>query len=227
MKAVVLLSGGIDSTTCLAMAVTEYGAKHVAALCTDYGQKHDKEIQAAEDVANYYGVPLTVLNLKSVFACCSNPLLKGGADIKHESYASQLEKLGGEGTVDTYVPFRNGLLLSCAASVALSMGASSIYYGAHADDAAGRAYPDCTESFVNYMSNAISSGTANGIMLVAPLIRMNKSAIVTIGLALGAPYHLTWSCYEGKDNPCGRCGTCIDRAVAFKDNGIVDPARRM
>lgn len=222
MQAVVLLSGGIDSTTCLAMAVNEFGADNVKALCLSYGQKHDKELQSAMKVAKYYDVQLVVEEINPFqFSDC--PLLKGRGDIKHESYAEQLATLGGEGTVDTYVPFRNGILLSIAAAYAYSIGADYVYYGAHADDAAGRAYPDCTPEFVDSMNNAIFWGTGKKVKIVAPLLMLNKAEVVKLGLKLHAPYELTWSCYEGGEEPCRKCGTCIDRIKAFEVNGVVDP----
>lgn len=224
-KAVVLLSGGIDSTTCLAIAVNNYGADNVLALTAYYGQKHSRELRAAQDVAKHYGVAHFEVNLSEAFRFSDCPLLaNSGKAIKHESYADQLRDLGGEGTVDTYVPFRNGLFLAYATSVAASVSAEAIYYGAHADDAAGRAYPDCTEDFYSAMNSAIFEGTGRRCTLFAPLIDLNKSQVVKIGLDLNAPYHLTWSCYEGKEKPCGECGTCIDRAKAFELNGVKDPA---
>ena len=150
-----------------------------------------------------------------------NPLLKGGKDIIHESYAEQLRKQPG--TVDTYVPFRNGLLLSYATAIAYSVDANIVVYGAHADDAAGRAYPDCTPEFYMGMHNAIRYGTAGKVSLFAPLINMNKAAVVGAGLVLNAPYELTWSCYEGEQESCGTCGTCIDRQAAFGINDVEDP----
>ena len=112
MKCIVLLSGGVDSTTCLAMAVERYGAGEVLALTAYYGQKHAKEIQAARQVAAHYGVAHKETNLSQAFALSDSSLLQGsGKEIRHESYAEQLKELGGEGTVDTYVPFRNGLFL--------------------------------------------------------------------------------------------------------------------
>ena len=222
MKAVVLLSGGIDSTTCVAMAVNDYGAENVKALCLSYGQKHKKELESARKVAKYYGVQLVEEEVNCFqFSDCS--LLVGREDIKHESYAEQLAELGGEGTVATYVPFRNGILLSIAAAYAYSIGADLVYYGAHADDAAGRAYPDCTPEFVDSMNNAIFWGTGKKVKIVAPLLMLNKAEVVKLGLKLHAPYELTWSCYEGGEKPCGKCGTCIDRMNAFKANGVVDP----
>ena len=221
-KAVVLLSGGIDSSTCLAMAVKKHGADGVLALTLLYGQKHFKEINSALAMAGYYGVEHLVKELNGVFDLATdNPLLVGGTAIRHESYAEQLSKKTG--TVDTYVPFRNGLLLSYATAIAYSIGAEVIYYGAHADDAAGRAYPDCTPEFYGSMNRAIMYGTADKVHLVAPLIHWNKAAIVEHGLSLSVPYDLSWSCYEGGLLACGSCGTCIDRQAAFRANGVVDP----
>lgn len=224
-KAVVLLSGGIDSTTCLALAVREYGVENVYALNIHYGQKHARELQSAQNVADHYGVSYVVMDLAGIMKFSDSPLLKGSSrQIKHQSYAEQLEALGGSGTVDTYVPFRNGLMLSAAAAYALSVGAEIIYYGAHKDDAAGRAYPDCTEDFASYMDQAIFEGSGQKVHLEAPLINLNKASVVAVGLANKAPYELTWSCYEGGEEPCGTCGTCIDRAAAFASNGVADPA---
>ena len=225
MKCMVLLSGGVDSTTCLAMAVERYGAGEVMALTAYYGQKHAKEIQAARQVAAHYGVVHKETNLSQAFALSDSSLLQGrGRKIRHESYAEQLKELGGEGTVDTYVPFRNGLFLSYAAAIAVSVGAEVIYYGAHADDAAGRAYPDCTPEFEQAMATAIYEGSGRTCRLEAPLLSWNKAGVVKEGLRLGAPYELTWSCYEGGDKPCCVCATCIDRAKAFAANGAADPA---
>lgn len=224
-KAVVLLSGGVDSTTCLAVAVKKYGAEKVLALSAFYGQRHKREIESAKKVAAFYGVDHKETDLSLAFSMSDCPLLaKSKHDIKHESYAEQLKELGGEGTVDTYVPFRNGLLLSYAAAVAVSVGAETIYYGAHADDAAGRAYPDCTPEFAEYMNKAIFEGSGRTTHLEAPLINLNKAGVVKLGLELNAPYQFTWSCYEGGEKPCGTCGTCIDRAAAFAANGVKDPA---
>lgn len=223
-KAVVLLSGGIDSTTCLALAVETYGAENVLALSLYYGQKHQRELDAADDVAAYYGVMHVTRDLSKVFKFSDCTLLEGRRAIKHQSYAEQLAALGGEGTVDTYVPFRNGLFLAYAAAIAVSLHAEIVYYGAHADDAAGRAYPDCTPEFADAMGQAIFEGSGRKCSLRAPLLGMNKAQVVKMGLQLHAPYHLTWSCYEGGEHPCGKCGTCIDRAKAFEANGVSDPA---
>lgn len=224
MRALVLFSGGIDSTTCLAMAVKKYGSENVTALSVTYGQKHKKELASAENIAKYYNVELIKLDLAKIFSFSSCSLLEGSdEEIPLESYAEQLEKSSGE-PVSTYVPFRNGLFLSSAASIALSKDCSVIYYGAHSDDAAGNAYPDCSSEFNDAMNRAIYLGSGNSLTVEAPFVNLTKADVVKKGLELGVPYELTWSCYLGGDKPCGKCGTCIDRQKAFELNGVSDPA---
>ncbi len=225
MNALVLSSGGVDSTTALALAIQTYGKEHVIALSVSYGQKHDKELQAAKAVAQYYGVEQLFLDLGLIFQYSNCSLLQQSTEeIPEESYAQQIQKTGGMVPVSTYVPFRNGLFLSAAASIALSKNCSVIYYGAHADDAAGAAYPDCSPVFNDAMNQAIYEGSGRQLHIEAPFVGKTKADIVAMGLALHVPYHLTWSCYEGGEKPCGKCGTCIDRAAAFAVNGVQDPA---
>ena len=224
MEALVLFSGGVDSTTCLGIAVKKYGSENVLALSVSYGQKHTKEIDSARAVAKHYGVELYELDLSEMFRFSDCSLLKGSSEeIPHESYEEQLKETNGS-PVSTYVPFRNGLFISSAAAIAISRGCSVIYYGAHSDDAAGNAYPDCSETFNNAMAEAVWVGSGNQVRIEAPFVTKTKADVVKIGLELGVPYELTWSCYEGGDVPCGKCGTCIDRAKAFAENGVSDPA---
>lgn len=224
MKALVLFSGGVDSTTCLAMAVDRYGKSNVVALSVYYGQRHKKEIEAAEKIVAHYGVEWKQLDLSTIFKGSGCSLLEGSPeDIPEESYDEQLKKTGGS-PVSTYVPFRNGLFLSAAASIAISEGCEVIYYGIHRDDAAGNAYPDCSEDFNKAIGLAIFYGSGNSVQVDAPFVDKDKAEIVNTGLKLGVPYQLTWSCYEGKDKPCGVCGTCRDRAAAFAANNVKDPA---
>lgn len=224
MKALVLFSGGLDSSTCLALAIEKYGKENVIALSISYGQKHSKEINAAKAVAEYYGTELVSLDLAPIFEGSDCALLEGSdRAIPKGDYANQLVSSDGK-PVSTYVPFRNGLFLSCGASVALSRGCDVIYYGVHSDDAAGNAYPDCSSDFNDHMSKAISIGSAQQLKVVAPFVGCTKAEVVAQGLRLGVPYELTWSCYEGNEKPCGCCGTCIDRAKAFAANGVKDPA---
>lgn len=231
MKALVLSSGGVDSTTCIAIAVEKYGKENVITASLYYGQKHDKELQCAKAVADYYGLKHIEEDISSVMkyagGVCS--LVKGGKDIQHKSYAEQ-KKANAEGRVETYVPFRNGLLLSIATAYADSLFPDeqvAVIYGAHSDDAAGNAYADCSQEFVDAMNNAINIGTYRKIRVESPLLNMNKAQVVKQGLQLNAPYELTWSCYEGGEKQCGKCGTCIDRRKAFEANGVKDPVGYM
>lgn len=226
-KAVVLSSGGVDSTTCISIAIDELGIENVSTVSVFYGQKHSKELECAKKIAEYYGVKHYELDLSAIFKYSNCPLLSQSTEeIVHESYAEQIAK-NGEGMVRTYVPFRNGLMLSAVASLAVSIYPDDmvdIYLGVHADDSAGRAYADCSKEFTEAIGKAISIGTYDKVKLKAPLVNLNKVGVVKIGLEIGTPYELTWSCYEGTEKPCGECGTCIDRNNAFKVNGITDPA---
>ena len=223
-KALGLFSGSVDSTTCLGLAIDRYGKENVIALSVSYGQKHEKEIEASRKIAEYYGVEHLYLDLGEIFQYSNCSLLSHSTDeIPEEAYAEQLSKTDGK-PVSTYVPFRNGLFLSSAASIALSKECSVIYYGAHSDDAAGSAYPDCSDAFNNAMKDAIYLGSGKQVTIEAPFVNWTKADVVKTGLQLKVPYELTWSCYEGGEKPCGKCGTCIDRAAAFEKNGVKDPA---
>lgn len=223
MKVLVLSSGGVDSSTCLGLAVKEYGSENVVALSIYYGQKHDKEVRAADAVAEYYNVEHIKLDLSKMFEYSDCSLLAhSDKEIPKESYGEQIKKTDGK-PVSTYVPFRNGLFIASAASIALSKGCSKILYGAHADDSAGNAYPDCSKAFNDAMNTAVYEGSGKLLTVEAPFVGMNKAGVVKKGLEIGVPYELTWSCYEGGDKPCGKCGTCIDREKAFEANGVRDP----
>lgn len=227
MKALVLNSGGVDSTTCVGIAVNKYGKENVVTASLYYGQKHDKELECARKVAEYYDVRHIEEDISNVMKYAKDvcTLMKGGEAIEHASYAEQIAE-HGEGRVATYVPFRNGLLLAIATAYADSIFPGEeveIYYGAHADDAAGQAYADCSPEFADAMNQAINIGTYGKITVARPLINMNKATVVKTGLELGVPYDLTWSCYEGGEKQCGTCGTCIDRKAAFEANGVEDP----
>ena len=227
-KVLVLHSGGLDSTVLLHRAVALHGSENVVALGISYGQKHDKELEYAHWQREKLGVTSYDVDLSEVFTFNPNvsALLRDSTkELKHVSYADQLKELCGNGTVSAYVPYRNGLFLSYAASVALQLGCVTIYYGAHKDDAAGAAYPDCTPQFIAAQAQAIVDGTGGSVRMVAPFAKVNKAQIVAIGLEVGMShedFEHTWSCYEGKDIPCGTCGTCRDRKAAFEANGIMD-----
>ena len=226
MKAVVLLSGGLDSTTCLAMAIDKLGVENVSAVSIFYGQRHAAELDAARAVAKFYNVAHYELDAAEIFRRSNSALLDTStAALDTGSYAAQIEK-NQSPRIATYVPFRNGLMISMAASFADGLYDDDVelYVGVHSDDAAGNAYADCSAQFIAAMSAAVRIGTYEKIHVVAPFLCQKKSDVVKVGLELGAPYHLTRSCYERGDKPCGKCATCIDRARAFELNGVTDPA---
>lgn len=224
MKALVLNSGGIDSTTCVSIAIDKLGKENVSTVSVYYGQKHKKELFCARKIAAHYGIPHYTLDLREVMKYSNCSLLEGSTqEIKNESYKKQIQE---DGVVNTYVPFRNGLMLSSVAALAMSLYPDEeveIYLGIHADDAAGNAYADCSYEFAEAMHNAIKIGTYGKISTVAPLVHKNKAEVVRIGLLLRAPYSLTTSCYRGGEKACGKCATCIDRLKAFELNEVEDP----
>ena len=222
-KALVLCSGGLDSSVLLAQTVERYGQDKVQALSIAYGQKHIREIESARKVCRHYQVPLTEIDLTPIFAQSNCSLLSHSSQsVPHESYAQQLDR-GENGLVNTYVPYRNGLFISTAASIALSQACQVLLYGAHHDDWAGDAYPDCSPQFVESLARSIELGSGGILRLDAPFVMWNKAQIVAEGLRLKVPFELTWSCYEGGQKPCGQCGTCIDRQRAFEANNMKDP----
>lgn len=230
MKALVLSSGGVDSTTALAMAIKSYGKENVTALCVTYGQKHSKEMLCSAKIADYYGVDFRIMDLSEIYKDnTSCTLLNGNADMEHKSYVEQQEN-SETGIVNTYVPFRNGLMIAAAAAKAMGIYPDEeieLYLGAHKDDAAGNAYPDCSKKFTDFMYEAVYAGTGGYVKPLAPFVNMTKAEIVQLGLELKVPYEFTWSCYEGNEKQCGTCGTCIDRKEAFRANGVEDPVGYM
>ena len=223
MKAIVLFSGGLDSTTCLALAIKRYGKENVLALTLYYGQRHKREIEASNKIVNYYQVEHKVLDLASIFkdSKCSLLAKNENEEIPLTSYNEQLKN---EQIVSTYVPYRNGLFLSVAASIAVSLNASFIYYGAHKDDFAIAAYPDTSKEFNRAINRAIYLGSGKQVKVVAPFINKDKAGVVKAGLKLKVPYQDTYSCYLGHEKACGKCATCRDRQLAFYLNNTIDPA---
>jgi len=219
-KAVVLMSGGLDSTVCAKIAVDKCGSKNVIGLSIAYGQNHDKEIISAMQVAGrlqlreHYRETIPLVS----FIKRDLPSLMLSAEEIPDCKYSDLP----DGTSPMYVPFRNGILLSYAAAFAYDQGAEAIYFGAHTEDAERYAYPDCTAHFIGSMNNAIYEGTGHKIMLVAPLAHMTKKDIVAKGIEIDAPMELTWSCYKGGEKACGTCPTCQSRIDAFKANMSID-----
>ena len=226
-KAVVLISGGLDSTVLLAKAVKELGSTNVIALSIFYGQRHKKELECAKYQVEKYGVKWIQLDLSPIFANAKSSLMgNSNKELPKGSYQEQLEE---NKIVDTYIPYRNGLFLSVATSIAYSERADSVWYGAHLDDAkeGAVAYPDCSKEFVDLQNKTIWEGTGYSIRLEAPYVtnQMQKSDIVKLGHKLDVDFEHTWSCYDKKETHCGVCGTCIDRINAFKKAKIKDPTK--
>lgn len=225
LKAIILSSGGLDSTTCLAIAVDKLGKENVSTVSIFYGQRHARELSCARAVAEFYGVNHYEFDAAEILKDSNSALLNSSTKtLEHSTYSEQINK---NSRVATYVPFRNGLMLSMAASFAGSLYEDSdveIYIGVHQDDTAGNAYPDCRADFIKAIGDAVEIGTYGKIKIVAPFLGKTKADVVKIGTSLAVPYEITWSCYERGDIPCGRCATCLDRAKAFAANGIADPA---
>lgn len=225
LRAVVLSSGGLDSTTCLAIAVDKLGKENVSTISIFYGQRHARELSCARMIAEYYGVNHYEFDAAAIMKDSNSALLNSSTkNLDHSTYGEQIKK---NSRVETYVPFRNGLMLSMAASFADSLYNDSevqLYIGVHQDDTAVNAYPDCSEKFIHAIGDAINIGTYGKIKIVAPFLGKTKADVVKIGTDLAVPYEITWSCYERGDVPCGKCATCLDRAKAFSLNGLNDPA---
>lgn len=218
--AVVLLSGGLDSTTALYWAKREYSS--VVALSIRYGQRHVKELSAARAVARAAKVRIHEVSL-------SLPWL-GGSSLTNSSLRipdMPLKKIGRGGIPSTYVPGRNTIFLSLAVSLADAVGAEAIVIGANALDYSG--YPDCRPPFIDAFGVVAKRGTKRGsegkpLRISAPLLRLDKKGVVKLAARVGAPLRLTWSCYAGKARPCGTCDSCKLRAKGFREAGVMDPA---
>jgi 7-cyano-7-deazaguanine synthase len=216
--AVVVLSGGMDSSVCAALSVREHGAENTAALHISYGQRtEERERQAFRAICERLGIHTRLMFRTPFFRAI------GGSALTDEKLAvpEAGPEIGAEIPV-TYVPFRNAHFLSAATSWAEVLGARRIYIGAVQQDSSG--YPDCRPEFYLAFNEAIRTGTKDGaIHIETPLIGLRKYQIVTLGLELGAPFDLTWSCYSRVDQACGVCESCVLRLRAFAAAGAHDP----
>ncbi len=217
-KAVVLLSGGMDSATTLYLA--KKSGFNVHCLIFDYGQRHKRELESAKAIAKSAGGRYTVLKISLPWK--GSVLLDKRKSLPKDR---DLFKISKE-IPPTYVPARNTIFLSFALSYAEALGAEKIFIGANAIDFSG--YPDCRPEFYQAFSKLISVGTKAGvekkrIKIETPLIRKTKAEIIKLGSRLGVPFELTWSCYYGGKRPCLRCDACRLREVGFKKVGLLDP----
>lgn len=216
-RAVVCLSGGMDSCVCASLAARDY---EVYAVHFSYGQRTEaRELRSAEEVARLTGVrellPLRMDLFRKI----------GGSALTDETIAvptgGDEASIGHEVPV-TYVPFRNAHFLSAAVSWAEVLGAKTVFIGAVEQDSSG--YPDCRPAYYDAFNKLIEMGTKEGdIRIVTPLIELRKSEIVRLGVELGAPFHVSWSCYSGETVACGVCESCLLRLRAFREAGATDP----
>ncbi|MGE3611410.1 MAG: 7-cyano-7-deazaguanine synthase QueC [Bacteriovoracaceae bacterium] len=216
-KAIVLISGGMDSLVCAGEAIKIY--KDVSFLHMNYGQKTSlRERKAFDDIASFYNIPFEKRKIIDV------TFLKqiGGSSLTDDKI--DVKKYQGDSHIipDSYVPFRNSIILSLAVSWAEVVGAKKIYIGANYEDSPG--YPDCRPSYYQAFNKLIQEGTkAQDISILTPVINLKKKEIVLRGKELGVPFELSWSCYQSSDKACGVCDSCALRLRGFKEAGIADP----
>jgi len=212
-KAVIILSGGLDSTVSL-YTVKNEGIEIVGVLSFDYGQKHKKELEYAKKTCE-----LLQLNHRIIDLQCLNPLLESSLtrqnlDIPEGNYKEESMK-------QTVVPNRNMIMISIAAGWAISLKADYVVIGVHQGD--HFIYPDCRSIFINQLNKAIEICDWHMVRLLTPVINLDKTTIVKLGIEEKVPFENTWTCYKGKELACGKCGSCQERLEAFKNNNIKDP----
>jgi len=216
-RQLVVLSGGLDSTVCMALAADESGEPPLA-LTFDYGQRHRAELDRAAGIAGHYRSEHLVVHLDTS--------AWGGSALTDP--AVEVPAAGStEGIPDTYVPARNSIFLAVALGVAEARDLDDVWIGVNAVDYSG--YPDCRPEFIDAFRGVAATGQRRGvegdpIAIRTPLIGCSKEEIVRLGTDRGAPLQLTWSCYRGGDRPCGACDACVLRARGFAAAGIEDPA---
>ncbi len=219
MKAVVLLSGGLDSTVTLAYALSK--GYEAIPISFRYGQRHSRELEAAKVVAKHYGLKDHVIIDLDLSAFRKSALTSKEVKVPRRENAEEIR----EGIPVTYVPSRNIIFLSIAAGIAETEGAGEVFIGANSIDYSG--YPDCRPEFFEAFEEALRKGTkagveGKGIKIMHPILRMTKAEIVRLGKRLGAPLQLTWSCYEGGSKACGKCDSCLLRLKGFTEAGFKD-----
>jgi 7-cyano-7-deazaguanine synthase len=222
-KAVVLLSGGMDSCVSTAVARDRHGAANLALLHAGYGQlTQERERRAFSEIADFYGVRDRLIVQLDHFRAIGGSALTDTRIAVPQNELHAPEHRGGSIPV-TYVPFRNAHFLSVAVSWAEAIGAGAIYIGAVAEDSSG--YPDCRPEYYRAFQKVIRVGTRpeTQIEIITPVITLKKSEIIRLGLELGAPLHLTWSCYQSEEVACGACDSCLLRLRAFAEAGVPDP----
>lgn len=211
-KVVVIYSGGMDSFTVLNRAIAD--DFEVYPLSFDYGQRHKKELDYAARVCTKLGVPHKIVDISAINQLIGGSSLTSEIDVPEGHYAEESMK-------QTVVPNRNMILLSLAIGYAVSLEANKVYYGAHSGDHA--IYPDCRPEFVERMNDVSLIANYEAVEIYSPYLNVSKIEILTDGLSLGLDYADTWTCYNGREKACGKCGACQERLEAFEKNGIEDP----
>ena len=209
---VVLLSGGLDSTTLLGHA--KQTQAEVVAVGFNYGQRHVKELTQAQQIAQHYEVQFLEIEMGFMSRLLKSALTTRDIEVPEGHYTDESMKA-------TIVPMRNAIMLSIACGIALSRGARRVLTAVHAGD--HPIYPDCRPEFIYSFEEMARTGTDSDIIIEAPFLRMEKSDIVMFGTRIGVPYDLTWSCYQGRELHCGKCGTCVERKEAFEVANVFDP----
>ena len=212
MKALLILSGGVDSTTLLYDLISQ--GYEVEAVTFDYQQKHRKEIKCAKKTCKKLKIPHKVLELNILSEIAPSSLTRKEIKVPEGSYTEESMR-------STVVPNRNMIFLSLAAARAIAGGIPHLFYAAHSGDHA--IYPDCRPVFVSAMETALHLCDWTDITLHAPYLHLTKADIVKIGTRLGVDYSLTWTCYRGEALACGLCGSCTERLEAFREAGVEDP----
>lgn len=211
-KVVVIYSGGMDSFTVLNRAIAD--GYEVYPLSFDYGQRHKKELDYAARACTNLGVPHKIVDISAINQLIGGSSLTSEIDVPEGHYAEESMK-------QTVVPNRNMILLSLAIGYAVSLEANKVYYGAHSGDHA--IYPDCRPEFVEKMNDVSLIANYEAVEIYSPYLNLSKIEILTDGLSLGLDYADTWTCYNGREKACGKCGACQERLEAFEKNGIKDP----
>lgn len=211
-KAVVIYSGGMDSRTVLERCIKDGYNAH--ALSFNYGQRHSKELAYAKRVTTSKGIAHKIIDITSINELLQGSSLTSDINIPEGHYQEESMK-------STVVPNRNMILLSLAIGYAVSIRAQRVYYGAHSGDHA--IYPDCRPEFLDKMNEVAAIANYNGVEIVAPYLHGDKHSILVAGFEMGVDYGETWTCYNGREKPCGKCGACQERLEAFETLGMTDP----
>lgn len=211
-KSVMILSGGLDSTTLLYQLKAE--EKEVYAISFDYGQKHRRELEIAKKTCERLGISHKMVDISSLTELISNSSLTSDKPIPEGHYQEESMK-------STVVPNRNMIFAAIAIGYAVNIGAQEIALGVHSGDHA--IYPDCRPEFIEALEAIAKVSNYEPVKIYTPFLYFSKSEIVSRGNGLGVDFSLTWTCYNGGEKPCGKCGSCVEREEAFRQNSLKDP----